>query len=138
MRLALGAGRWRVMRQLLTESILLAGLGGAGGVMLAVWGVNLIVALSPQGITRIAETRFDARVLVFTALVTLATGIAFGVAPALIISKTNLAEALKEGGRGATGSIYTNRTRSLLAVFEIALAVVLLVGAGVLIQSLAR
>jgi putative ABC transport system permease protein len=100
--------------------------------------MELIIALSPEGMTRIAETRLDARVLAFTALVTLATGVAFGLAPALIISKTHLAEALKEGGRGATGGIYTNRTRSLLVVVEIALALVLLVGAGLLIQSLMR
>ena len=137
-RLALGAGRWHIVRQLLTESVMLAGLGGALGATLAVWGMELIIALSPEGITRIAETRLDARVLAFTALVTLATGVAFALAPALIISKTNLAEALKEGGRGATGGIYTNRTRSLLVVVEIALALVLLVGAGLLIQRLMR
>jgi putative ABC transport system permease protein len=137
-RLALGAGRWRITRQLLTESVMLAVLGGAAGATLAVWGTDLIVALSPDGITRIAETRLDARVLAFTALVTLATGVAFGLAPALIISNTNLAESLKEGGRGASGSAHTNRTRSLLVAVEIALALVLLVGAGLLIQSLVR
>jgi putative ABC transport system permease protein len=137
-RLALGAGRWRIMRQLLTESVMLAGVSGAIGVTLAMWGTKVIVALSPEGITRIAEAQLDLRVLAFTVLVTLATGIAFGLAPALIISKTNLAEALKEGGRGATGGIYANRTRSLLVVVEIALALVLLAGAGLLIQSLVR
>jgi len=137
-RLALGAGRWRITRQLLTESVMLSGLGGVVGAALAVWGTNLIVALSPEGITRIAETRLDARVLAFTALVSLATGVAFGLAPALIISRTNLAEALKEGGRGASGGANTNRTRSLLVVVEIALALVLLIGAGLLIRSLVR
>jgi putative ABC transport system permease protein len=137
-RLALGAGRWRIVRQLLTENVMLAGLSGAIGVTLAMWGTNLIVALSPEGIIRVAEAQLDLRVLAFTALVTLITGIVFGLAPALIISKTNLAEALKEGGRGATGGIYANSTRSLLVVVEIALALVLLVGAGLLIQSLVR
>ena len=137
-RLALGAGRWRITRQFLTESVMLAGLGGAVGTALAVWGTDLIVALSPAGLTRFAETRLDARVLAFTALVSLATGIAFGLAPALIISRTNLAESLKEGGRGSTGSLQTNRARRLLVVVEIALALVLLVGAGLLIQSLVR
>jgi putative ABC transport system permease protein len=137
-RLALGAGPWRITRQLLTESVMLAGLGGALGATLAAWGTDLIVALSPEGITRIAETRLDGRVLAFTALVTLATGVAFGLAPALIVSKTNLAESLKQGGRGASESIHTNSTRSLLVVAEIALALVLLVGAGLLIQSLVR
>jgi putative ABC transport system permease protein len=102
------------------------------------WGTNLIVALSPEGVIRIADAHLDLRVLAFTALVTLGAGISFGLAPALIISKTNLAEALKEGGRGATGGIYANSTRSLLVVVEIALALVLLVGAGLLIQSLMR
>ncbi|HJZ81428.1 MAG TPA: ABC transporter permease [Pyrinomonadaceae bacterium] len=137
-RLALGAGRWRIARQLLIESVLLAGLGGIVGTLLAVWGMNLIMALSPEGIARIAETQLDVRVLAFTALVSLATGVAFGLAPALIISRTNLAESLKEGGRSTSSSNRTNRARSLLVVAEIALAMVLLVGAGLLIQSLVR
>jgi putative ABC transport system permease protein len=137
-RLAIGAGRWRITRQLLTESVLLAGLGGVAGAVLAVWGTDLIVALSPEGITRIAETRVDARVLAFTGLISLATGVAFGLAPALIISGTNLAESLREGARGATSSLHTNRTRGLLVIVEVALALVLLVGAGLLIQSFVR
>ena len=137
-RLALGAGRWRIARQFLTESVLLAGIGGAVGTALAVWGTDLIVDLSPETLTRFGETRLDARVLAFTVLVSLATGIAFGLAPALIISRTNLAVSLKEGGRSSTGSFFTSWTRSLLLVVEIALALVLLVGAGLLVQSLVR
>ncbi len=137
-RLALGAGRWRITRQFLTESVLLAGVGGVVGTALAVWGTDLIVQLSPETLTRFGETRLDARVLAFTALVSLATGIAFGLAPALIVSRTNLAVSLKEGGRSSTGGFHTSRTRSLLLVVEIALALVLLVGAGLLVQSLVR
>lgn len=137
-RLALGASGARIVRQLLTESLLLAGLGGVAGTMLAFWGTDLIVALSPESLARVAETEIDARVLAFTALVSLVTGIAFGLAPALLISKTNVAESLKEGRRGATASIQTNRTRSLLVITEVALALVLLVGAGLLINSFVR
>ena len=137
-RLALGASGARIIRQLLTESLLLAGLGGVAGTMLAFWGTDLIVALSPESLARVAETEIDARVLAFTAVVSLVTGIAFGLAPALLISKTNVAESLKEGRRGATASVQTNRTRSLLVVTEVALALVLLVGAGLLINSFVR
>jgi putative ABC transport system permease protein len=137
-RLAIGAGRWRITRQLLTESVLLAGLGGVAGAVLAVWGTDVIIALSPEGLTRISETRVDARVLAFTGLISLATGVAFGLAPALLIAGTNLAEALREGARGATASVRTNRTRGLLMIVEVALALVLLVGAGLLIQSFVR
>ena len=137
-RLALGASGARIIRQLLTESLLLAGLGGVAGTMLAFWGTDLIVALSPESLARVAETEIDARVLAFTAVVSLVTGMAFGLAPALLISKTNVAESLKEGRRGATASVQTNRTRSLLVVTEVALALVLLVGAGLLINSFVR
>jgi putative ABC transport system permease protein len=137
-RLAIGAGRWRITRQLLTESVLLAALGGVAGAVLAMWGTRLIVSISPEGITRIAETRVDARVLAFTGFISLATGVGFGLAPALIISGTNLAESLREGARGATSSLRTNRTRGLLVIVEVALALVLLVGAGLLVQSFVR
>ena len=138
LRLAIGAGRWRITRQLLTESVLLAALGGIAGGVLAVWATDLIVALSPEGITRITETRVDARVLAFTGFISLATGVAFGLAPALIISGANLAESLREGARGATSSRQTNRTRGVLVIVEVALALVLMVGAGLLIQSFVR
>jgi len=137
-RLALGASGARIIRQLLTESVLLAGMGGALGIVLAYWGTDVIVALSPESLARVADTELDVRVLAFTAAVSLVTGIAFGLAPALLISKTNLAESLKEGRRGATASAETNRTRSLLVVAEVALALVLLVGAGLLITSFVR
>jgi putative ABC transport system permease protein len=138
LRLALGASGARIIRQLLTESMLLACLGGLAGTLLAYWATDLIVALSPEALTRVAEARLDARVLAFTALVSVATGMVFGLAPGLLISRTNLAESLKEGRRGATTGVQANRTRSLLVVAEVALALVLLVGAGLLINSFVR
>ncbi len=137
-RLALGASGARIIRQLLTESVLLAGLGGIAGIVLAYWGTAAIVALSPESLARVAETQLDGRVLAFTALISLATGIIFGLSPALLIARTSLAESLKEGRRGATASAQTNRTRSLLVVAEVALALVLLIGAGLLINSFVR
>jgi putative ABC transport system permease protein len=137
-RLALGASGARIVRQLLTESVLLAGLGGLAGMLLAYWGTELIVALSPDSLPRVAETHLDASVLGFTALISVATGIAFGLVPALQIASTNLAESLKSGSRGATASVQANRTRSLLVVAEVALALVLLIGAGLLINSFVR
>ncbi len=137
-RLALGASRWRIARQLLTESVVLAGLGGVLGLLLAWWGKDLLVALSPEGIARIGETRLDARVLIFTALVSLVTGALFGSAPALAASSVSLSESLKEGGRGAGAGARLSGARSLLVIFEIALALVLLVGGGLLLQSLVR
>src|SRR5688572_15399812 len=137
-RLALGASGARIIRQLLTESVLLAGLGGVAGILLAYWGTNLIVALSPESLARVAETELDVRVLGFTALISLATGIIFGLAPALLIANTDLAESLKEGRRGATASVQTHRARSVLVVAEVSLALVLLIGAGLLINTFVR
>ena len=137
-RLALGASRWRIARQLVTESLMLALAGGALGSLLAMWGTRLIVSLSPEGITRITETRLDVRVLVFTAAVSILTGVLFGLAPALGVSRVGLAEALKEGGRGGSGGRRSVRARSLLIVSEVALALVLLVGAGLLVRTLVQ
>jgi putative ABC transport system permease protein len=137
-RLALGASRWRIARQLLTESSLLAGMGGVLGLLFAWWGKDVLVALSPEGIARITETRLDGRVLAFTALVALVTGMLFGCAPALAAGSVNLNESLKEGGRGAGAGARLSGARSALVVFEVALALVLLVGGGLLVQSLLR
>ena len=138
LRTALGAGRLRIARQLITESVMLALFGGALGSLLAVWGVQGLVALSGDSIPVTAgEVRIDLTVLLFTLITSVVTGVLFGLAPALQTMKLNLGETLKEGGRtGESGT--RNRTRSLLVIFETAVAVILLVGAGLLIKSLIR
>lgn len=135
-RLALGATRWRLARQMITENLLLALAGGALGALLAIGGTSLIVSLSPGGITRIAETRLDASVLGFTALVSLGTGVLFGLLPALGVARFGIAGALREAGRGAAGGMRSGRARSALVVAEVALSMVLLVGAGLLVRTL--
>ncbi|MEK6321100.1 MAG: ABC transporter permease [Acidobacteriota bacterium] len=135
-RTALGASRGRVARQLLTESILLALAGGAAGVLLAQWGIGSLLALAPQELPRVRDVTLDASVLGFTLLVTLLTGVIFGLVPALQSSRPNLNETLKEGGRGTTGGHH--RVRAGLVVTEVALALVLLIGAGLLIRSFYR
>jgi putative ABC transport system permease protein len=136
-RAALGASRVRVIRQLLTESVLLAGLGGLAGVLLALWGVDLIAANNALGIPRLDQARIDGRVLGFTLVVSMLTGLIFGLAPAWRAVKVNLTETLKEGGRSATGGA-RHRLRSALVMGEVALSLVLLTSAGLMMRSFAR
>src|SRR6185503_6519383 len=137
-RAALGAGRRRLIWQLLTESVLLAALGGALGLVLAMWGVDALVALGPDSIPRLSDIGIDRTAFAFTALISIVTGVLFGIAPAIEISKTNLSDALKEGGRSAGSNLRHRRTRSLLVVSEVAVALVLLIGAGLMIRSFGR
>ena len=137
-RSALGASRMRVVRQLLTESILLSIVGGAAGLLLAVWWSDLLIALGKEDIPRAVHVGIDWRVLGFTAGVSILTGVIFGLFPAVHASKTELVESLKEGGRGTSEGARRNRMRNVLAVGELAVAVVLLVSAGLLIKSLWR
>jgi predicted permease len=136
-RAALGASRWRVVRQLLTESLLLAISGGAAGLLLAWRLVELLLAIAPDNLPRAQDIRLDTRVAGFTLAVSLLTGIVFGLLPALQASKINFGEALKGGGRDAAG-LLRRRLRGFLVVGEVALAFVLLIGAGLLIRSFAR
>ena len=136
MRTALGASRMRIIRQMITESLLLAIVGGALGALLATWGVEVLVSLSEGSIPRTANVKVDATVLGFTLLLSVLTGVLFGLAPAFRMMKVNLIDSLKDGTRGAGESAFRNRTRSLLVVFESAVAVMLLIGAGLLVRSL--
>jgi putative ABC transport system permease protein len=137
-RSALGASRMRVIRQLLTESILLSLVGGAVGLLLAVWWSDLLVALGKEDIPRAVHVAIDWRVLGFTLGVSVLTGLIFGLVPAFQSSKTELVESLKEGGRSGSEGARRNRMRNVLVVGELAIAVVLLVAAGLLIKSLWR
>jgi putative ABC transport system permease protein len=137
-RTALGASRGRIARRLLTESLLLAIAGGTLGTLCAAWGVSLLVKLAPENLPRLDQIRIDGFVLGWTALVSLLTGVAFGLAPAWQSSRLNLNEALRDGGRSTTESPGKRRWRNLFVITELALAVMLLTGAGLLIKSLWR
>jgi predicted permease len=136
-RVALGASRWKVVRQLLTESVMLATFGGGLGLLVAVWGLDGLRWLNPGNIPRLQNIHIDARVLGFTFAAALLTGICFGLAPALRSSQVDLNSALKEGGRSLVAS-GSHRLRNLLVIGEMALSLILLIGAGLLIRSFIR
>ena len=137
-RASLGATRATLVRQLLTESLMLAAAGGAVGLFVAKWGVDLLVAVAPENLPRLDQINVDARALAFTLAVSALTGIASGLLPALQISRTDLIVGLKEGGQNSAGSRSRSRALNSLVVTEVALAIVLLIGAGLLIRSFAR
>jgi len=134
-RTALGASRWRVMRQLFTESTILALSGGAVGLLIAYWGLTAITKLLPRDFPRLDEIQLDLRVLAFTFAASVLTGILFGLAPALQISRPDVQGTIKESGRGLSGSLRKSRLRQTLIIGEVALSVVLLAGAGLLFRS---
>jgi len=137
-RTALGAGRLRLARQIIAESVILFAAGGALGLLVALWGTRTLVALNPDAIPRAEGIGIDTRVLVYTLLISVATGVVFGLVPALSAIGGRLSGALKEGGRAMAGGRRGNLVRDVLVIGEVALALMLLVGAGLLIQSFAR
>jgi putative ABC transport system permease protein len=137
-RAALGAGRGRLMRQLLTEALVLGAAGGMAGLLIAAWGAAALVSLQPEGIPRLNEVAIDRTVIGFTAAISLVTGLVFGAIPALQLTRPSLATSLKEGARGTFAARGSTRMRAALVVGEMALAVTLLAGAGLLIRSFGR
>lgn len=137
-RTALGATRSRIVRQFLAESLLLSVMGGAAGLLLAVWGTDLLVTISPADTPRLSEISTDQTVLVFTLLVSLLPGLVFGLLPALQFCRPAINAGLKEGGRSGASDVSSGRVRSGLVIAEVALALVLLVGAGLLLKSFVR
>jgi putative ABC transport system permease protein len=137
-RAALGAGRGRLIRKTLTESALLSVLGGAAGLLFAQWGTSMLLALRPENLTRLSGIHMDTRVLQFVLVVSVLTGIVFGMAPVWIVARADVAEALKESGRSTTASTMGHNIRKILVISELAVALVLLVGAGLLIKGFSR
>ena len=135
-RLALGASRGRIVRQMLTESMLLSVIGGAAGIATAVGTLGFILRFVPSNVPRLNEVRIDWVVLVFALLISILTGLAFGLAPALHSAKGALSSAIREGGRGSGYSTKTGRLRDVLIVSELAFAIILMVGAGLLLRTL--
>jgi len=136
-RAALGARRGRIIRQFLTESILLGGVGGALGLLLAGLGTRALIALSPANIPRVQTVSIDINAAVFLFTATILTSVGFGLVPALQASSVNVNDTLKEGGRGGSEGVQRNRLRSMLVVSEFALALMLLIGAGLMIRTFA-
>ena len=137
-RVALGAGPLRLLKQVLTESVLLSLIGGIAGVLLALWGVELLKVIGAQTVPRLREVNVDLGVLGVTLAIAVGTGIIFGLVPGLASARPELTEALKEGGRSSTQGTGRNRLRNGLVIAEVALALVLLSGAGLLMKSFAR
>ncbi len=135
LRSALGAGRWRITRQLLTESVVLAGVGAIGGLILAYGVIRGLNVLGPVQLRRFGELSIDPQVLLFALGTTLVTGFLFGLAPAIRLGRADLRDALNDGGRGATSGASRGRLRTALVIAELALAVILVVGAGLLVRS---
>src|SRR5205085_3389242 len=134
-RLAVGAGRSRLIKQLIVESLVLAVLGGVLGLFLAYWGVSLLLAIKPANVPRITEIGIDGRILLFTFGISILTGLIFGLAPALQASKLQLTESLREGGWNSHAGLGHQRIRNVFVVAQIAIALVLLVGAGLMIKA---
>jgi putative ABC transport system permease protein len=137
-RAGLGATRWRIARQLLTESLLLSMVGGGFGLLLAWWGTRALIALSPAGLMDLHNVSVNLPVLGFTFVLTLLTGIVFGLVPALEAARFDLNDSLKEGGKNIGGGSRSHRLRNVFVVTQVALALVLLVGAGLFMKSLSR
>lgn len=137
-RLSLGATRSRIVQQLLTESMLTGLVGGGLGLTLALWGVDALVKLSPDNLPRLSEVTVDSSVFIFTFVLSLATGAIFGIIPAIQASKADINSVLKDGSRGSAAAGHSNRARASLVIVEVAMSLVLLIGAGLMINSFIR